>query len=73
MEIKRRNSNFMIFGFHLYFCLVFENIQVTLKEFKHTLKIVHDVCQTVTKIPEENIQQVRNGNYIEDEMTKVSE
>lgn len=46
---------------------------MTLKEFEHTLRIVHDVCQTVTKVPEENIQQVRNGNYIDDELTKVSE
>lgn len=47
-------------------------LQVSLKEFQHTLKIVHDVCQTVTKASEDNIQQVRGGNYIEDETTKVS-
>lgn len=30
------------------------------------------MCQTVTKVPEEKIQQLREGNYIEDDMVKVS-
>lgn len=33
---------------------------------------MHDVCQTVTKVPEEKIQQIRDGNYIEDDAVKVS-
>lgn len=46
--------------------------QVELSEFKHTLKIVHDVCQTTTKVPEDMIQQVRNDNYVDNPDIKVS-
>lgn len=47
------------------------DFQVTLKEFQHTLKIVHDTCQTVTKVEEELIQQVRDGTFVDDPVIKV--
>lgn len=33
---------------------------------------MHDTCQTTTKVKEELIQQVRDGNFIEDSVVKVS-
>lgn len=44
-----------------------------MKEFQHTLKIVHDVCQTVTKVPEDTIQKVREDNFVEDGPMKVND
>nr|AHW83256.1 odorant binding protein OBP18 [Sitodiplosis mosellana] len=41
-----------------------------LAEFQKTLKIVHDTCRTVTKVPEEKIQQLKNDNFIEDQDIK---
>ncbi|XP_031634704.1 general odorant-binding protein 72-like [Contarinia nasturtii] len=43
---------------------------VEMKEFQHTLKIVHDTCRTVTKVPEETIQQVRGDDYADDAAMK---
>lgn len=54
--------------FHSHFCYQ----QVTLDEFKHTLKIVHDTCQTVTKVPEDLITQVRGDDFVENKDVKVS-